>query len=364
MYKYEKIINELLEYINMLPPNSKIPSRRFIGSKWHISRATTDKVINELKRSGVLYGVKGSGTFISPKQEDNNVNLCKNGTINWAVLIPDILYDINPAAFRGIENFTKANNINLSIHITNDDPDTEYAVIQHLAASDIDGFIIVAALTNTGNIKNYRYLERMNIPFVFWMRSVDYMDNIPQLLFNGYYGGYIATKHLISMGYKRIAYIANKRFRSSMDRYMGYETALSEAGIQHDKSLVCIGINSPNGRDEIENMVYSENPPDAFVCYVDSLAIEVVLIIESAGLRVSDDVGIIGFEGSISWLDSKLPLKLTYVDINRIESGIAAARSLWHLMKHETPGELIQVFSPCLCIRESCLGKKSPHNTK
>jgi len=358
MVKRKSVKEEILRYIDTLQPNERFPSRNFMCTKWHISRSTADTIVSELQREGVVYCVKGSGTFVSPRQNLKEEHVGNSKEYHWAILIPDLSYSIYPKAFKGIIDFTRTHNIDFIICSTDDEADTEYAILQRTVTSGIDGLIIIPAITTTENVRNYQYLIKSGVPFVFWQRSVDYMLDIPQLLLNGYYGGYIATKHLLDSGYHRVAYMAHKRFRSSMDRYMGYCAAISEAGLGIDQSLVKIGIPPGSERDCVRAMLSRPEPPDGFVCFVDNLAVDVVYVTHECGLRVSEDVGIIGFEGIISWLDATLDLRLSYVDISYEESGSAAAETLWKLMiDKKAPLPLTQVFSPKLVIRDSCCGK-------
>jgi len=361
MAKRKLVKEELQRYIELLEPKTKIPSRNFICKKWNISRSTADAVIMELQKDGLVYCVKGSGTFTSPRQsrEDELVGDARNQL--WAILVPDLSFSLYPKAFYGIMKFARANNIDFMVRCTDDSADTEYALMQHAVTSGVDGMIIVPALTTTENIRNYQYLIKAGIPFVFWQRSVDYMREIPQILLNGYYGGYIAARHLLDRGYKRIAYIARKKFRSSMDRYMGYCAAISEAGLKVDPSLVKIGIEEGEQSDCIKAMLQGPNPADGFVCFKEDLAADVVHTAREYGLRISDDVGVIGFEGIISWLDDTLDIRLTYVDISYEESGEAAAQTLWSLNhgKNVHP-DFTKVIPPKLIVRESCKGKQKP----
>ncbi|MDO4549614.1 MAG: substrate-binding domain-containing protein, partial [Clostridia bacterium] len=317
-------------------------------------------IIGELQNEGLVYCIKGSGTFVSPPRASRlETAFDKTRKLHWAVIIPDASYGIHPKAFRGIESFTREHNVDFVVCCTYDDVDNEYEHIQREISVGVDGLIIVPAISTAESIRNYNYITRTGTPFVFWQRGVDYMLDVPQLLLNGYYGGYIATKHLLDKGYTRISYLAPKRFRSSMDRYMGYCAALSEAHIDVDPNLSQIGIPEGEGCALAKRMLTSDNAPDAFVCYVDSLAAEVVQAIQDVSLRISDDVGVIGFEGVLTWMDAMLQFGMTYVDINSFESGYTAAEALWALMTEQHPDIQTRVFMPTLCVRNTCLGKSS-----
>ena len=360
MAKRNIVKEELQRYIELLEPNTRIPSRNFICNKWNVSRSTADSVILELQKEGLVYCVKGSGTFTSPRQSKEDERIGNTKKQLWAILVPDLSFSLYPKAFYGIMKFARANNIDFMVRCTDDSSDTEYALIQHAVTTGVDGMIIVPAMTTTENIRNYQYLIKAGLPFIFWQRSVDYMREIPQILLNGYYGGYIAAKHLLDKGYKRIAYIAKKKFRSSMDRYMGYCAAITEAGLEVDPALVKIGMKDGTQINCIKAMLHNIHPADGFVCFREDLAADVVHIVREYGLQISDDVGVVGFEGIISWLDDTLDIRLTYVDISYEESGEAAAQTLWNLThgKHIHPN-FPKVIPPKLIVRDSCKGKRN-----
>ena len=360
MRKRKTVKQELLQYISTLKPNERIPSRSFICSKWDISRATADLIIAELQQEGVVYCVKGSGTFLSATQSVEEP-LGKPEQYHWAILVPDISFSLYPKAFSGIVEFSRTHNVDFLVCCSDDSAETEYALLQRAVSTGINGMIVIPAMTTTENERNYQYLVRSGVPFVFWQRSVDYMRDIPQFLLNGYYGGYLATRHLLSMGYRRVAYVAPTRFRSSMDRYMGYCAAISDAGLAVDPDLVRLDIPQGKERECARDMLSLADPADGFVCFVDSLAVDVVRVIrEEFGLRISDDVGVIGFEGVISWLDATLDIRLTYVDIQYQTSGAEAAALLWRMMRGEAAGTNVpRVFPPKLVVRDSCKGKRS-----
>ena len=359
MRKRKTVKQELLQYISTLKPNERIPSRSFICSKWGISRATADLIIAELQQEGIVYCVKGSGTFVSATQSVEEP-LGKPEQYHWAILVPDISFSLYPKAFSSIVEFSRTHNVDFLVCCSDDSAETEYALLQRAVSTGINGMIVIPAMTTTENERNYQYLIRSGIPFVFWQRSVDYMRDIPQFLLNGYYGGYIATRHLLSMGYRRVAYVAPTRFRSSMDRYMGYCAAISDAGLEVDPALVRLDIPQGKEQDCAREMLSLDDPADGFVCFVDTLAVDVVRVVRENGLRISDDVGVIGFEGVISWLDATLDIRLTYVDIQYQASGAAAAELLWRMMHRETAGPKVpRVFPPKLVVRDSCKGKRS-----
>ena len=340
--------------------DARIASRNAMCVHFEASRSTVDAVIADLMAEGKVYTVKGSGTFVSPKLPESYKVDSGGNIVTWAVLVPDVRYYVYPEMCKGISDFTRENGIALMICNTDDDPKREYSYLQKLVMAGVNGIIIVPALTDAKNVIGYQYLKERRIPFIFWNRSYDYMSDVPQVCINGYHGGRIAVEHLLEKGYRRIAYIAPIRFRSSMDRFFGYSSALEIAGIELDINITALEL--PKGRAEeakdcARAMLLSNDPPDAFLCFTDELAIFVEQAVRGLGLRVSDDVGLIGFESSSTPADDAMQKKLTYISINSYQSGRHAGYVLKELMNRQPEVKhRLSVFNPRLVLRESCLG--------
>ncbi len=358
MLKHKQVREAIVESLGYMQPNQRYLSRYALCRKYQISRTTADKIVKELIEDGLMYTTKGSGTFVAPRLPPVAGLEAGEASASWGIILPDIRYNIYPDFFSGIERFCKERKIDIMVCNSDDDPGREHAFIERLMSAGINGLIIVpSAQVDTAN---YRPLIAKGTPFVFWNRTVDALPDVPQICLNGYHGGLLATRHLIKCGYKRVAYLAPRRFRSSMDRFFGYQSALALSGIPYDAKL--INMNVPDDRPEIvrevaRNMLLSQNPPDAFVCFVDLMALPVCGAVRDMGLRVSADVGVIGFESQIVQVYAQMAEKLTYIHINSGVSGYLAAETLYRMMlKRPYRNALMQVVQPELVVRDTCLG--------
>ena len=122
MKKRKGVKEELLQYISVYKPNERIPSRSFICTKWNISRSTADLIIAELQQEGVVYCVKGSGTFVSAKQSVEEP-IGTPEKYHWAILVPDITFSLYPKAFDSIVDFSRTHNIDFTVCCTDDTAD-------------------------------------------------------------------------------------------------------------------------------------------------------------------------------------------------------------------------------------------------
>lgn len=111
-------------------------------------------------------------------------------------------------------------------------------------------------------------------------------------------GGYDATRHLIRLGHTRIAFIAGPAGRPDADtRYHGYQRALAEAGIEVSQALVAQGDYSEKGGREAMRQLLAQSPrPTALFAANDQSAIAAMAVIKRAGLRVPQDIAVVGFD--------------------------------------------------------------------
>lgn len=355
MSKSDELKVLLLDSFRFLAPGTRIPSRNFIRNKYNVSRGTVDKVIDELISDNILYGIKGSGTFIS---SDSSLDL-KNEIINWGVVVPNIMEDICPVFLRGIEDFAQKHSINTIICNTDNDPNKESEYLIRLINTQASGIIIIPTIIPGNNIKTYERVINSNIPFVFCCRFLQGLEHIPFVASNDFYGSYLATKHLLEMGYLNIGFISRYQYQTSIERYCGYTAALLEAGIEPNPDQVILKLNNVE-KDLNKFFVASralKNPPDAFLCHNDRIAMSLFNTLSSCGIKVSDNIGIIGYDNT-SLCDLLNP-KLTSVDFKNYEMGLKAAEILYKTSNDGTSDFIkTNVLQPSLVIRESCLGKK------
>ena len=141
-------------------------------------------------------------------------------------------------------------------------------------------------------------LRGMDLPLAlvdFWMpgcRSVN-PDNLQ--------GGYLATKHLLSRGYRRVAFLAGSLAHFSIrERERGYRRALFEAGVLADPDLEVTappGMDTQSGAEAAMRALLKLRPrPDAVFAYNDMAALVAIRVCEAAGLRVPEDIAFVGFD--------------------------------------------------------------------
>ena len=350
--KYQRLKETLYLELRTMQPNARVPSRHFLCNKYRLSRATVDKALNEMAAEGAIYSIQGSGTFVSP----HFIESCGSSVVSWGVVVPNIMDDICPVFLRGIEDYAQRLAINIVICNTDNDPEKEMDYLYRLADSGVRGIIIIPTIIPSGNRAAFRQLDRRGIPYIFCNRTIDGMEHVPFVSSNDFYGGYCATKHLIENGYRRIGFISRYHYRTSMNRFYGYTAALLEAGLSIDRSIVASELKDfqSTGVDAFLKGVFSmEDPPDAFFCHNDDVAVQVCAALQAEGKRIPQDVGVIGYDNTN--ICETMEPKLTSVAFRNYEMGNKAAEILHNLTcGRRLKGFNIFVFQPELVIRSSC----------
>lgn len=358
-FRYNEIMDLLLEDIKMLEPHTKLQSRPALCQKYLTTRTTIDRAISQLIGEGYLYSIGGSGTYVSDMGIENSINLDK-AVSNWGVILPDVMSDTYPGILRGIEDFAQSKNINILICNSDNDEKKQYSYFVRLMASNVKGLVIIPAISNSNNSAMYSYLQNSKVPFVFCNRTVPGVS-APLVSSNDFYGGYIATKKLIEKGYRKICYFAKTMYKTSADRYQGYVAALNEEGLEADNSLVFLkaeGTSFEAGYSTLSSLIRSKKDFDSVFCFNDAIAEGAIKAIQDNGLLVSDDIGVIGYDNTS--ICDKMQPRLTSVSYKTYEIGVKAAEILFGLNEGgSSENEAFFIFQPALIERDSCAGKKA-----
>lgn len=353
MLRYKEIKRDLLQELANLKPGDKLPSRPDLCKRLDTTRATLDKAVKELEREGYLRSKNGSGTYVVGMLENSGLS-----AKSWGVIIPNVMDEIYPGLLRGAENIAQHYGINIIICNTDNDPNKQEQYVKRLVLSGVLGIIIVPIVSNNirENFRLYNQLADTKVPFVFCNRSVEGIS-VPVVTSNDFYGGYIATKHLICQGYRHIAFISRLKYKTSIDRCQGYLSALIEHGIAVNRRLLVFGPDSgePDGYPQMNLLLDSKEELDAVFCFNDQIAKGCYQSIQEHGLRVSDDIGIIAYDNTASC--EMLHPKLSSVAYKNFEIGEKAAELLWKMNTRQfMPDFEYYLFQPGIIVRDSCLG--------
>ncbi len=232
---------------------------------------------------------------------------------------------------------------------TNYDPAKEEKYLEAVTENNFAGVIMVTA-PETPQLTNN--LSKLAFPIVLTNR---YLVSVPTdvVLTDNYYGGYIAARHLLDLGHRRIAHWSGPdNSTASRDRLRGYCDAMQEAGLQVRDGDVWKGNLQETGGYQFACRLL-ENPGDvtAVFCGNDMMARGVVVAYAERGRKIPDDLSIVGFDDSPIAVTGTV--KLTTVRQHAREMGRAAAEMVVNRMANKDQPHRRLTFTPELVIRES-----------
>lgn len=174
--------------------------------------------------------------------------------------------------------------------------------------------------------------------------AIDGLPHIASVDYDHVGGVGAAVDHLLSLGHRRIAYVGEtERMTTEQQRYRGYREALERAGIEADDALI---MHTENYTDEAEGFLHpfrAEHPDvTAYVCQTDMIAVGVSRALRADGLRVPDDVSVVGFDDMP--LARDLTPSLSTVRAPFHEVGVTAGRIAVGELPYEGPIVLASEF--------------------
>jgi LacI family transcriptional regulator len=173
-------------------------------------------------------------------------------------------------------------------------------------------------------------------------------------------GAATAVRHLVALGRKRIAFIGGWGFEPvHIDRRLGYENALGESGLKLREEYVMLGgWLHGRARDLTEQVLKLPEPPDAVFCASDVMAIGAMAAIEEAGLRIPEDVAVVGFD-DCEYAAIVVP-QLTSVRQDLIGLGTASVEEVLRILDSPDDPPPSSVLPVELVVRESTIPRSSP----
>jgi LacI family transcriptional regulator len=254
---------------------------------------------------------------------------------------------------------------------TVEDPSVEINEIQHLLGVGIDAMIIATSAVETSP---FNLLHARNIPYVLLDRDLPELK-VPFVGVDDVLVGRMATQHLIDIGCRRIAHISGPSTSPGRKRLEGYRAALHEAGIPERPEYVISPLTGPSsfkhGREAIRKLLQVKPRIDGVFCYNDPLALGVYEGIRSAGIRVPQDIAVVGCGNQPVGAMAMHPL--TTIDQNTEDLGKKAARAVLELLKSPDKSRHRRrlLSEPKLLIRSTSLrgsavegaaGSQKPHD--
>jgi LacI family transcriptional regulator len=313
-----------------------------------VSAATVSRILNgtaivsDDKRAAVDEAIARLGFVPNPVAR----GLAGGRTLSVGVVTQAIDSPFYGGALRGIEDTLGAAGYSPLFVSGQWSAAHEARCIDTLRSRRVDGVIVLTGrLTDAALAATAREL-----PVVVTGRTMK-APNLVALDFDNFEGARLATHHLLSLGHRRIAFIAGDlKHSDGKERLRGYRSALEAAGLRYEPGLVMPGnFTEASGLAAVERLIDSRESFTAIFAANDQMAFGAGLGLHRRKLRVPDDVSLVGFDDLASAVYSIPPLTTVHHPVG--ELGQLAAQAMLQLLAGEAP--TLALPAPRLVVRES-----------
>lgn len=354
--RYRQIYQDLYAAIKdgQLRAGDRLPSEADLGKRYATSRITIAKAVNELQAKGFVSRRPGSGTHVLAQPQ-------AAGYV-FGLLIPDLgRTEIFEPVCHGMMQspLSKAHSLLWGHSMGSDseqEKEAEHLCHQYIAQKVAGVFFAPLEFTPAKDVVNSRIissLERSGIQIVLLDRCyapAPTRSKYDLVGIDNRRAGALITQHLLRYGARRIAFIARPLSASTVaGRIAGYREALFGAGIKPTQDLVSRG--DPEDRSFLQK-VLNDCRPDGIVCANDYTAARVMAGLAEKGIRVPEDVRVVGVD-DVRYA-SMLPVPLTTQHQNCADIGaMALATMLQRIASPDLPTRdvLLQTYT---VVRKSC----------
>jgi LacI family transcriptional regulator len=266
------------------------------------------------------------------------------------LVFPDLDSPWAVEILRGVEDVAHAAGVGTVVSAIHRKAEPARLWLQNLRARASDGVILVTSTLETPLVAE---LRRLHVPMVVVDPVGGPRLDAPTIGATNWAGGLSAVEHLLGLGHRRIGVIAGPRdVLSSRARLDGYRAGLESAGIGLDDALVWDGdFYHESGFEGGKALLAADRPPTAILASSDQMAFGVYEAVRQRGLRIPDDISVVGFDDlpEVKW--SSPPL--TTVRQPLAEMGALAARTVLRLAAgNEVESPRVELATE-LMVRES-----------
>jgi LacI family transcriptional regulator len=303
------------------------PTLRDVAALAGVSVGTASKALNDRGTLSVetRERVKAAARELGFENNLTAANLRRGRTLTVALLSTDSFGRFSIPLIRGIEDALGAGEIAVFLCDARDDPIRERYYVRSMLARRVDGFVVTGRRTDP---RRPITDEPLPVPVVYaYAQSQRETDR--SVIPDDRGGGHLAAAHLLATGRRRVAHISGPaRFQAVRERAAGMRDALREAGIEPVDEGVLFGDWSEAwGREATSYLLQVKPPIDAIFCGSDQIARGVADELRERGVRVPDDVAIVGYD---NWeiIASNTRPPLTTIDMDLEGLGREAAHEL------------------------------------
>jgi len=223
-------------------------------------------------------------------------SLRKRRTFSIGLIIPNISNETFGKLSESIQRILFEDDYNVIICNTANDENIEKEALYTLLTKKVDGII---AIPTSKNIKIFKEIQELETPLVFIDRKIPGLE-VDSVLFDNFDSAYVATKHLLELGHRNIGYIDRPFDHShNIDQRAGFQKALKEYGIKHNENNKIRSKNFDyfSGINSVKALLKKNKSITAIYAFYDIIALGAIRGIFDLGLKVPNDISVIGYDG-------------------------------------------------------------------
>ncbi len=250
------------------------------------------------------------------------------------IIIPSLDTSFFSSVVHGIEKVMNENGYSVLLYQTGESLQQEQKGVDTFLKSMVDG-ILASVSAEERQTEFYGDLRKRQIPLLFFDRAIQQLS-VPSVTINDFQGGYLATRHLLEQGYKKIVHITSeKELTIFSERKRGYEAALLEFGVQPQAAWVYAGnLSLELGKTTVAALLESNTLFDAIFAAEDYTAMGALQQLQELGYKVPQEVGVMGFANEA--FGAFVSPSLSTVDQQTIKMGEETARLFLSLIEGDS----------------------------
>lgn len=276
--------------------NKESASIRDVAQLADVSTATVSHVLNGTRYVSPQLTERVQTAMLELDYQPDAVaqSLRRRKTLTLGLLVPSVEIPFFAAVAYHVERSAAEKGYNIILCNSNWDGPAEQAHLRDLLARRVDGLICISASMGAAEIGP---VIEGGTPVVMLERRMPGIG-LDAVGIDNEVGAYEATRHLLELGHRRIGAVRGMSFSTvSDDRVYGYRRALREVGVPFDESLLYNGNFQPQtGYEATERFLSLPQPPSAIFAFNDLMAMGVLHRLTQVGLRVPQDVAVVGFD--------------------------------------------------------------------
>jgi LacI family transcriptional regulator len=310
-----------------------------------VSVATVSRVLNQngYVNEETEKRVRRAIKELNYKPNEVARTLFKKTSKTIGLIVPDISNPFFPELVRAVEDVTNIYDYTVILCNSDEKSEKEKEYIEVLKQKYVDGIIL------TTNQLEIAEVSELDVPVVVLDRPFNH--SFPSVIADNYGGARMATRHLYEIGCRKIAHIQGPpHVVNAVERFNGYRDEMKELGLW-DENLIILGNYQLKQAKEAVLQALKEHEIDGIFAGNDVMAVGALKAVQQLGLRVPEDVAIIGYDG-IPLTEMTTP-ELSTISQPIYEMGVIAARLLMKRIEGKPLEKIHHVLSVQLIQRES-----------